>query len=80
MTTETIIRLNARIANQREQLAHKEFVIASLHEQVAALEARANEADHLRRVLQVVRPYVSDKAGAGIIDAINAALKEGPME
>jgi uncharacterized coiled-coil protein SlyX len=38
MTNETLVRLNARIANQREEIAHLHFVVRELRKKLAKLE------------------------------------------
>lgn len=45
-----------------------------LERQTTIANIECNEAETLRRILRVARPYISDKAGAGIVSAIDAAL------
>jgi hypothetical protein len=38
------------------------------------------QVEHLRRVLQAARPYISDEAGVGILFAVDAALSRAQVQ
>jgi hypothetical protein len=83
-----IVRLKKHAALYRNGAPLLNEVAAALEAQASELKAvehdfdrladrenhYLNQAEELRRILAVARPYISDKAGAGIIGAVDTAL------